>query len=313
MSDEVFDDEVVDDEIEGEPEGEDQVDESEDESEPPSVEELQEQLQTAQAEAAELKKERDGFYGRVRGQQRQQRRMEQRLDRLDSIYAEEGPPESDLGKEPDKDEDPTGWLDYQRRADRLERDQQDWEARAQQQAVYQQQQRIQGAVAAAGQGEVAFLESPGAPSQEEYRAALNFARGHEVERLQRLSGLNEIEARQAVSNLEMGFIDEQVQAGVNPAHAAWEYARSLGYVGKASDGSAKKPDEIARIERGVKSGGISNARGGGPKKGMKTYKQIAEMSESEFNAWADEKEKEVGRERMEEIWEKADETGRVYY
>jgi hypothetical protein len=208
-------------------------------------------------------------------------KLEKRFEDLNDLLAPL--PEEELGPEPDRQEDPALWLDYQRRKDSLEASKKDAqrqaEEREQQEVVKEYQARNQRMAVA----ERDFLEEPGAPSVEDYTKAVKSLRDFRVKQLE-AAGMERSEAEMYEAGEEQQLIQAAFDDGRNPAEIAFQMYREFQGVGSEKpQAPSKAKQQVQAVEKGVREGGLGTP-GGSPKRTI-TMERVAAMSDEEYQEW----------------------------
>lgn len=183
----------------------------------------------------EMKKANAGLYSDLKAKRESERQAREMLEQLQKRADEEKATKEAAEKAqslPDKDEDPAGYLAAQQEQLKESIDQQFAqmeEARKQQEQAQMQQQVVATVVS----DEDRFRQE-----KPDYDAALNYARDERA-RLLRATHPDQTDEwiNAQIQRGDQMFAIQQLQNGVSPAHAAYEYAVRLGYQTGQSDGS----------------------------------------------------------------------------
>lgn len=227
-------------------------------------------------------------------ERRKRQELESRLKKYDTLWErleaiEKAKEEESKPQAPDYDEDPVGHLRHQQEQIAAQVNEVAQTTQQQREQAQQAQQIIQM------QAAVTTTEQQFAKQHDDYYDAINHLRTvmrRQAEPMMVAQGITDpAQQAQLLQRQEAQAAMHWLQAGVNPAEYAYNYAKTVGYtpVDKSVDKSGVSretsgDDEMARAEKGLKAAKGSGS--GGSKKVDKGFVDTAEISE--FNAAMDE-------------------------
>lgn len=177
---------------------------------------------------------------------------------------------------PDFEEDPIGHL--RAKNDLLERQlnevNADRQMRSQQIAQVQQFEQLRGGVAA--------MEKEFVATAPDYHEAVSFLYGN-VGKMASAMGYTPQQVQQVVSQTAMDITVRSLQAGKNPAQAAYEAAKAMGYAGPAPEQADNSGSPQRKPPTSLSSVAGKRVAGAAP-----TLDAISEMSDEDFDKmWSD--------------------------